>query len=198
MGGFGSFGSCVVEIEIFTARWLSICPSIRSSSCCESGSRDWFWPGAAALTVCHPLRWPSGWFPPRQLSSLVYDWGHSVESPHGRWLPGDGLRIVTEGKCILAVYWEEMGEEYELSRSGPPCRVSMKPKFPSHSSLVSPGWCHLLNWHSDTQNNLLNWIRHKDLWSYRKRKMSLMIYLRVWFQSVFYSIIPSWAEILWK
>ena len=45
-------------------------------------------------------------------SSMIGD--RSVESPHGRWLPGDGLRIVTEGKCILAMYWEEM-LRYELS-----------------------------------------------------------------------------------
>ena len=146
-----------------------------------TGSDRW-----AASTLCHASQWSGGCFPPHpQLSSpssMIGD--RSVESPHGGWLPGDGLSIVTEGKCILAVYWEEMGEVWVLSRSGPPCRISMR----EQNSPVTQVYClpSVNFWTDILILRITSWIESGIKISVlQKRKLRLVIYLRDWFQSVF-------------
>lgn len=168
-------------------------PSPAARSLGHMTGSDWW----AASTECHPSQRARGWFPPHPQrsspSSVIAD--RTVEPPHGGWLPGDGLRIGTEGKYN----WPCVGRRwvrYELSLTQVhPAEWAWGSKIPqSLKSTVFLMWCYLLNWHCDTQNNLLNWIRHKDFSPTEKEAeandMSEGLIPK--------SVIPSWAEIQWK
>lgn len=178
--------SCV---EIFTARWISICsitpPSPAAGSLGHVASSDQW--AMSTSAVCHlyteaPPQQTSVWFLPHPCSLHLSLWlGTVLLSSHMEmaawgWAKNCNTReisIHTGHNPVIDVRRRWVRCELCLAQVHLQNRNKGESKIPqSLKSKMFPVWYYFLNLPANIQNNLLNWIRHKHL-----NPVSFLLYL---------------------